>query len=418
MIRVKLIRSPGKGRFRSFPFLDAAGAGVMILLILAGCAAEKPEAPEQPPAALTLLAPSAYPRFSDDLDLDGLVGGIERSLGYLKKLPPERTIRFAAQTVTADQMVTSLMGFLDFLAPHPSAETLNQLIRDQFRVYRAAGSAAAGEVLFTGYYEPLLEGRLSPDSVYQYPVYGRPSDLAVLDLTPFGKQYEGVKLTGRYTRPDFVPYYDRRTIETSDVLAESAPVLAWVKDPVDLFFLHVQGSGQIQLPGRESLHVHYAAANGRPYRSIGRLLIDTGKIPKEEMSMQRIRAYLTAHPDQLDAVLHHNPSYVFFQLEANGPLGAINVVLTPGRSLAVDRALFPLGGLGFARLDIPLVDGDGRITEWKPVSRFVLPQDTGGAIKGAGRADLFWGSGDYAALAAGHMQHTGELYFLAPIPVN
>ena len=393
-------------------------AALPILLTLGGCVGEKREVPEAPLPALVQVPPESLPQFTDDLDFGGLSQGIGQSLSYLGKLPPERGFRFGSSEVTATDMIRGLTTFRKFIASGPSSSALNRFVRNHFEVYRAAGSAETGEVLFTGYYEPLLEGRVSPDALYRYPIYGRPRDLAVLDLTPFGKQFEGVKLTGRYTQPDFVPYYDRRTIETSPVLADKAPVLAWVKDPVDLFFLHIQGSGQIQISSQETLHVHYAAANGRPYRSIGRLLIDTGKVPKEEMSMQAIRAYLAAHPNQLDAVLHHNPSYVFFQREPNGPLGAINVVLTPGRSLAVDRGLFPLAGLCFARLPIPLTDGNGRIIEWQPVSRFVLPQDTGGAIKGAGRADLFWGSGDYAALAAGHMQHPGELYFLAPSPLE
>jgi membrane-bound lytic murein transglycosylase A len=312
-------------------------------------------------------------------------------------------------------MAEGLAAFRNLIATNPTPQGLNQYVRDHFEVYRAAGSAEDGQVLFTGYYEPLLEGHTVQDGVYKFPIYGRPTDLAILDLSPFGEKYKGVRLTGRYTSPDFVPYHDRRAIDLSGVLADKAQVLAWVKDPVDLFFLHIQGSGKVTIPNQSPLRVHYAAANGRPYRSIGRLLIDTGKIPREEMSMQSIRAYLKAHPEEMDDILHYNPSYVFFQLETEGPLGAINVVLTPGRSLALDRKLFPLAGLAFARIPIPLVSGDGTIAQWMPASRFVLPQDTGGAIKGAGRADLFWGDGEYAALAAGHMQHKGELFLLAPV---
>ena len=391
-------------------------SAILTAAILVGCVGEKRERPEKPHPALRVLAPDAYPRFTDDMDYDGLVSGINQSLIYLAKRPPDKLFRFGSDAVTTAAMMAGMTRFRDFIAHGPSATDLSEFIRDHYRIYRAAGSTDDGQVLFTGYYEPLLEGRRAQDDTFRYPIYGRPADLAILDLTPFGKKYEGVKLVGRYTNPDFVPYHDRRSIDLSDVLAEKAPVLAWVNDPVDLFFLHIQGSGQIQIPAQDNLHVHYAAANGRPYRSIGRLLIDTGKVPKEEMSMQRIRAYLADHPEELNAVLHHNPSYVFFQLERKGPLGAINVVLTPGRSLAVDRKLFPLAGLAFARTQIPLVDGNGHISQWADTARFVLPQDTGGAIKGAGRADLFWGSGDYAALAAGHMQHKGDLFWLAPKP--
>jgi len=296
----------------------------LLIAIFQGCACEKREKPGVPPPALIGLAPKSYPVFQDDLDFDGLAHGLNQSLTYLNRLPADRVFQFGNEEFTSRKIARGLTDFRDFIATQPSVPALNQYIRDNLRVYRAAGTADDSKVLFTGYYEPLLEGRAVQDGMFQYPVYGLPQDLAVLDLTPFGKKFKGVKLTGRYTHPDFVPYHDRRAIDLSGVLADKAPVLAWVKDPVDLFFLHIQGSGKIQIPSQEALQVHYAAANGRPYRSIGRLLIDTGKIPREEMSMQRIRAYLAEHPEERDAILYHNPSYVFFQLEEDGPV-------SPGR---------------------------------------------------------------------------------------
>jgi membrane-bound lytic murein transglycosylase A len=160
------------------------------------------------------------------------------------------------------------------------------------------------------------------------------------------------------------------------------------------------------------LNVHYHGSNGRPYRSIGRLLIEEQKIPKEEMSMQKIRSYLQAHPQEMAAVLNHNPSYVFFKLESEGPLGYLNVLLTPGRSVALDRRLFPPAALAYIQTKKPVVNGAGQIDSWADCGRFVLNQDTGGAIRGPGRADLFWGNGPYAEIAAGHLAHIGKLYFL------
>jgi membrane-bound lytic murein transglycosylase A len=162
--------------------------------------------------------------------------------------------------------------------------------------------------------------------------------------------------------------------------------------------------------------VNYQASNGRPYRSIGRYMIEKGFLAREEMSMQAIRKHLTEHPEVLDEVLNYNPSYVFFRQVDSGPLGSLDVLLTPGRSIALDSKIFPKGALGFISCQKPLVNDQGDIMGWTKFSRFVLNQDSGGAIKGAGRADIFWGSGPYAELTAGHLQHGGDLYILIKKP--
>ena len=189
-----------------------------------------------------------------------------------------------------------------------------------------------------------------------------------------------------------------------------------VDDRIDLFFLHIQGSGKLYMDNGDSLNVHYNSPNGRPYRSIGKLLIDSGAIAREEMSMQAIKKYLRENPDTVDDILNANPSYVFFNTEKEGPIGSIGVQLTPGRSIATDRRIFPKAALAFIQTRKPLVDGDGLISQWSRFNRFVVNQDTGGAIRGPGRADLFWGNGPYAELAAGYMQHPGMLYFLVLKP--
>ena len=166
------------------------------------------------------------------------------------------------------------------------------------------------------------------------------------------------------------------------------------------------------MPDGNHLRVGYKASNGRPYRSIGRYMLDKNLLTREEMSMQAIREYLGERPDVRDEVLSHNPSYVFFHILEGEPLGNINIPLVPGRSLALDSKLFPKGALAFISCQKPTIDDEGNITEWNEFSRFVLNQDTGGAIKGAGRADLFWGSGSHAEVAAGHMKHEGELFIL------
>jgi membrane-bound lytic murein transglycosylase A len=213
-----------------------------------------------------------------------------------------------------------------------------------------------------------------------------------------------------------LPYYSREQIEMEKVLEGQGLEIAWLKDPVDVTFLHIQGSGRLILPNGESISVGYQASNGRPYRSIGRYILDKGLMEREQMSMQGIRKYLSENPEIMNEVLNHNPSYIFFRILENGPLGNINIPITPERSLALDAKLFPKGALGFISCQRPIVNDQGEITEWEKFSRFVLNQDTGGAIKGSGRADLFWGSGPYAEIAAGHLKHDGELYILIKKP--
>ncbi len=388
------------------------------LLMMAGCALlPGPErAPEIPEPELLRLDKTDYPDFSDGLFFDNLSHGIDKSLEYLNKLPPERTFRFGADTYSARHLMRSLAALGDLVEKRPDAMELNRFIGERFRVYRSVGRPEDGQVLFTGYYEPHLRGSLTPDARYRYPVYAMPADLMVIDLSAFAEELSGKRIIGRLDGNTVVPYPDRRTIDADDDFGSKAAPLAWVDDRVDLFFLQIQGSGRIYLSDGDFIRVHYHGANGRPYRSIGRLLIDQGKIPRGEMSMQRLKSYLRDHPAEVDDVLNHNPSYVFFKTETSGPIGAIGVDLTPGRSVAVDRRVFPMAVPAFLQTQIPVVDGNGRIDRWIDFSAFALNQDTGGAIRGPGRVDLFWGNGPYAEIAAGHMQHNGAFYLLVLDP--
>jgi membrane-bound lytic murein transglycosylase A len=381
-----------------------------IAIFITGCAAPTKKAPGE--LAMVRRSTFSYPDFSDDLELDGLEHSILKSLVYLQRVPADRTYQFGEDRFEAAHLIKSLQVFLDFIRTNPSNRELKKFIRSNYIVYQSVGRDQKGEVLFTGYYEPHLSGRLYRDEEYRYPIYALPDDLIEIDLSAFNEKYDGENIVGRYTGKTVVPYYDRQQIDEEDALAGKAEPLAWVKDPVDVFFLQIQGSGKIFLDTGEVINVHYHGTNGRPYRSIGRLLIEEQKIPKEEMSMQKIRSYLQAHPEEMAPVLNHNPSYVFFKLEPEGPLGYINVLLTPGRSIALDKRIFPAAALAYIRTKKPVVNAAGQIDSWTDCNRFVLNQDTGGAIRGPGRADLFWGNGPYAEIAAGHLAHTGKLYFM------
>jgi membrane-bound lytic murein transglycosylase A len=391
---------------------------LLALVGIAGCAAVTPTGPARekliPP--MQQIDVGAYPDFTDDLDLDGLAEGISRSLEYFQRIPPDRIFQFGSDTFSADHIRQSLALFRDFILTRPSGGALQVFIEDNYRVYQSAGRDDYGEVLFTGYYEPHLRGSRQRTAEYAHPIYAKPSDLVTVDLSLFAERFAGEKIVARIDENRVLPYFDRKQIDSENALADRADVLVYVADPVDIFFLHIQGSGKIYLEDGRAINVHYHTANGRPYRSIGKLMIDDNKISREEMSMQKIRAYLQAHPEELEDILYHNPSYIFFKLEEQGPLGNLNVKLTPGRSLALDYRIFPKGALLFAETKKPEVTGDGRIAAWGDCHRFMLNQDTGGAIRGAGRADIFWGNGPYAEIAAGHLKHPGKLYFLVLEP--
>jgi membrane-bound lytic murein transglycosylase A len=394
----------------------AAGGALLLLLGTNGCKAPPRALPVEAPEPLVRISPSDCPAFADDLGYDGLMQAIDNSLIYLNKLPDEREFRLGREEYNALQMRQSLQQFQDFIRNRPPAASLVKFISDHYRVYQSVGRDGKGEVLYTGYYEPHLKGSLKATPQYRYPIYGRPDDLITADLGAFADKYKGEKIVARLEDHRLVPYHDRREIDAEGALYGKAPVLAWVSDPVDLFFLHIQGSGRITLEDGRSLNISYDTGNGHPFRSIGQLLIDEGRISREEMSMQAIRSYLNENPAEIPRILNHNPSYIFFRIVPDGPLGSLEVKLTPGRSLALDRALFPPAVLAFVETKKPLSDGFGKIQSWVDCNRFMLNQDTGGAIQGPGRADVFWGSGPYAETAAGHLKHPGRLFFLVLKP--
>jgi len=361
---------------------------------------------------LKVIARKDHPCFTDDMWYDGLEQALQQSLKYLRRLDPDKLFFFGKDAYSVSHVIRSLEFFLTFVHTRPSSPELNRFVENHYRVYRSAVEGKPGEVFFTGYYEPILDGSLEKNGSFIYPIYDRPPDLTTIDLGLFDNAWKGKTLIGRYDGQTVVPYPDRKTIDAENRLEGKAKALVWLKDPVDAFFLQIQGSGKVNINGLEPLNIHYHISNGRPYRSIGKLLIEKKKIEPSKMSMQSIRAYLEAHPDELQEILNHNPSYVFFKTEEEGPKGSLDVVLTPGRSVALDRRIFPPGALAFIETHKPLVDPDGTIQKWNRFGRFVLNQDTGGAIKGPSRADLFWGNGPYAEIAAGHMQYMGTLYFL------
>lgn len=269
----------------------------------------------------------------------------------------------------------------------------------------STGNTSSG--LFTGYYEAELNGSWRKTSRFTVPLYAKPKDLISADLGQFSPKLKGKRIAGRLSGNRLVPYHARREIDNG-ILRGKGLELLWVDSATDAFFLHVQGSGRVKMTNGEVVRVGYAAKNGRPYVAIGRVLIKRGAISKDHMSMQAIRAWLAANPAEARSLFATNPSYIFFRrLQGRDAIGAMGVGLTPGRSLAVDRRYIPLGA--------PLwLDTRDPLNNRVPLRRLMIAQDTGGAIKGPVRGDVFWGFGREAAAKAGRMKEPGTYYLLLP----
>ncbi len=383
----------------------------------AGCV---PRAALKTPAGLCMkkLDVSDYPVFRDSMDFRGLEVSIGRSLAYLEKLPPGRRFRYADSQFTAAHLIRSMKVFAGFLKNSPDPDSLNRFIRSRFLVYEAVGNED-GRVVFTGYFEPFCKGCLKKTGECRWPVYSRPDDMLEINMAAFSQRYKGQpRLMARVDqeKKQVVPYYSRARINAMPDFADTAQPLVWLKSRVDRFFLEIQGSGRVELENGEILRLHYAAANGRPYRSIGRYLIRHNEIARKDMSMQAIRTWLELHPERVDEVLNHNESFVFFRTEQGGPYGSLGVEVTPMRSIATDPGCFPKASLCFVSTKLADRVNINPLKKWEKADFFVLNQDTGGAVRGAARADIFFGSSLYARFAAGHMNQKGRLFFLVLKP--
>jgi membrane-bound lytic murein transglycosylase A len=288
--------------------------------------------------------------------------------------------------------------------PAGDEQAARRFFESEFVPYAVVSSTSGDTGMITGYYEPIIAGSRTPGPVHRFPIFGVPQDLIVVDL-PDARQ---LRLRGRVEGRRLVPYYSRGEIDARGE-AFPAPVLAWSSDPVELFFLQIQGSGQVQLDNGERIRVGFADQNGHPYRSLGRHLVERGEMLLEQASMQGIKAWAAANPQKLQDALNQNPSYVFFrELPANdGPIGALGVALHAERSLAVDRRYVPLGAPVYLATTFPLSE--------EPLERLMAAHDTGGAIRGAVRGDFFWGTGADAGSQAGRMRQQGRMWLLWPI---
>ena len=389
-------------------------------LVLAGCATPPPvrPLPSQPPSqpaappvvmpppvgpvgipapvtpALTPTTFSALPGWQQD-DVRQAWPAFAASCTVLIKKDDWQAACAAARSVDARDTAAVRAFFETWFVP-------NQL--------RAADGADTG--LITGYYEPMLYGARKRGGAYQTPLYGVPDDLVSVELAGVYPALKGMRLRGRLVGKIVVPYGTRAEIARADIAGKE---LVWVNDPVEAFFLEVQGSGRVQLDTGETVRIAYADQNGHPYKAIGKWLVEQGELTSSNVSAQAIKAWIAAHPQRRDELFNVNPSYIFFKEErlpdpSVGPKGALGVALTPARSVAVDPQFVPLGA--------PVFLATTEAGSTRPMQRLMMAQDTGGAIKGAVRADFFYGFGNDAANQAGLMKQRGAVWVLLPKTSN
>lgn len=401
-----------------------------MLIFFSGCAVkvERPlERPPEKPVAipeekalpkktktpLSLIQAESAPSFNDDLDIDSLVIAVERSIQYYNGRAGNNSYQMGSEQISGKRLRESLLLFMEIMAGTEPSEVKQRRLIEEFDIYKATGIDNKGFLLFTGYFEPIMDGSRERTERFRYPIYKTPDETVVVNLGKFNSKYGNDRIVGRLKGKEVIPHFSRAEIDGNpSPLAGRNLELLWVDDPITLFFLHIQGSGKIRLPDGNFVQISYEQYNGHPYRSIARYLLDKGKLTPAEVTHQNLKKYLRNNPDELSDILNFNESYVFFRFVEKGPIGALGLTLTSGRSIATDLDLFPKGALAFIRLRKPLFDENGNIKKWESFSRFVLNQDTGGVIKGPGRVDLFCGTGDDAELIAGSLKERGELYFL------
>ena len=408
--------------------------GVLAAICLsAGCRPKQP--PMAGPSKINYAAPlpegqlalrkiprEQYPDFSHGLagaNLTQLRRAIDNSLSYLARASSNRAYPYL--DITHERVVASLHAFRELISQNRplSGEQLNSAIADRFEVYQSIGAPSpdgggyTGKVLFTGYFTPTYEASLARGGLYQWPIYKRPADL-IADESGEGA---GRKDAGGAV----VPYPARREIE-SGLLAGHE--LVWVTSRWNAYVITIQGSARLRMPDGAIMEIGYAGTNGREYASPGHKMIKDGLIARDQISFQTMKQYFESHPEAMDKYLWLNPRTVFFAERPGGPFGSLNVPVTPFCSIATDKKVYPPALLAFVSVPIPLKDDQfpgagltGRFsTEGRPFNGFLLDQDRGGAIRSAGRCDIYMGIGEKAEQTAGHQLNPGQLYYLALRP--
>lgn len=347
---------------------------------------------ELPPGELALRKitdPAQIPDYTKAYaDTEGLRDAVSRSIHYMEKPSSEKFYPYGE--ITHDHGLKSLRKLERLLDLKLPPEEMNRLLREKFDTYISVGCDNQGTVLFTGYYTPIFEGSPVRTEQFKYALYKTPDDLV--------KGADGAILGRKGTDGQIQQYPSREEIQKSSLLAGGE--LIWLADPFEVYIVHVQGSAKIRMPDGQIKTVGYAAHNGWEYRSIRKKMIVDGKLTENNINMKAMIDYFKIHPEEVDLYVSQNPRFVFFRYEEGEPRGSLNEPVTPFRTIATDKAIYPRGMFSFADVELD-----------KPVG-FVLDQDAGGAIRAAGRCDVYMGVGEKAGELAGKTYREGRLYYL------
>jgi membrane-bound lytic murein transglycosylase A len=376
---------------------------VIVFLALAGCEKrravlidhqepQKDYTRQLPPGELALRKitnPSQIPDYTQACsDMNGLLEAIEHSLNYMAK--PSSSAFYPYGDITHEHAIKSLQELKKFATAGLSPQQMNTVLRKKFDTYISVGCDDQGTVLFTGYYTPIFNGSPIRTDIFKYPLYKSPNDLL--------KGPDGTILGQKWTDGQIRQYPSREDIQKSNILAGNE--LVWLSDPFEVYVVHVQGSAKIRMPDGQIETVGYAAHNGWEYQSIRQKMIADGKFTEKNINMKAMIDYFKTHPNEVDMYVNKNPRFVFFKSEEGDPRGSLNESVIPFRTIATDKTIYPRAMFAFTAVDID-----------RPIG-FALDQDTGGAIRAAGRCDVYMGVGDHAGELAGKTYHEGQLYYL------
>jgi len=351
--------------------------------------------------------------FADDMDPASLERAINNQLAVMFEQDPASPVRLGDFTLTRGRLVETLEAFQKLLQKNLPQEEFNKKVSEEFLLYRV-GKGKNKKVLFTGYYRPVITASPTPSPRYRFPIYQMPGK----DFQRVKKQ-GGIRLVGsnsgiKQIRQSTKNWRNltREEIDNKGALNHQGLEVAWLENELERYFLHIQGSGVLEFPDGTRQGVRYQGSNNYSYNGIGKLMIKDGVITTGQGSMQGIKKYFADNPQDTSKYLSQNKRYIFFSLSDEGAIGSGGGELVGGRSIATDKSIYPAGGLVFVKVRQPVLDANNKIKYWKPISRFVIDQDTGSAIRGKARADLYFGTGEEAGAKAGHYHEKGEVYYL------
>jgi len=390
----------------------------LIMAILTACARQpvKPPGPLQPPVPAPPPRPETWDKVEPSLarcDWIGFESALETVIPALEK-DPEKTFSAVGRSWSAGALAARLRKIKGQIAKDPGAESPAAILAGNFDILEL--SSPENKAFFTAYYVPEFEARRREDAKFRYPLFSPPDDLLTVKLFALGPDFRKASFRGRINeRRELVPYFTRQKIDGENVLKGKNLEIAYLKDPLDIMLLQIQGSGRLVFDDGSARLAAYAGKNGHPYMSIGRYMADNAMLPIEEVSWDNIRSYLREHPEKLQEVLFSNPSYVFFRLkEAGAATGSLGLPLTPLHSIAVDNRHVPPLSLCLMDLRKPVIGDDGLVKAFAPLTEPAFAMDEGSAIRGPARVDIFLGSGAAAERLAGAMKGEGSLYLLIP----